>query len=47
MPPGATLGTTTVTINATAASEAIPTLSQWSLLPLALGLAAAMLLRTR
>ena len=46
---GATLGTavTTVTINGTAAPAAIPTLSEWSLLALALGLAMAVLLRTR
>lgn len=46
---GATLGTavTTVTINATASPAAIPTLSEWSLLALALGLATALVLRTR
>jgi hypothetical protein len=46
---GATLGTalTTVTIAASAAPAPIPTLSEWSLLALALGLAAAMLLRMR
>jgi Calx-beta domain/IPTL-CTERM motif len=46
---GATLGTalTTVTISASAAPLPIPTLSEWSLLLLAFGLAAVMLLRAR
>lgn len=46
---GAVLGTalTTVTITAQASAAAVPTLSTWSLLLLALGLAAVTLLRTR
>ena len=46
--PGVTLGTSTVTVTiASNLAENVPTLSQWSLIALALGLAVAMVVRAR